>query len=275
MNLCSQCKSTHDNNHKIINYNDKELICLMHIENYNSYCNKCEKNICSICEKEHNEHPIIYYDQLIIPENIIINKMKKIKQVKDKFITDIKEKINKLNIIGENIENYYKIIDSIIKNTIFIKKKNYQILKTLNDIIYNNNIFNKIERINKNNNKYDDIIEIYDKIYNRNNENIDIKIINKNNNTPKRNNENINIKNKINNNIIINKNNENIDTNIKNNDYNIIYKINKNEDRIRIFGDHFVKNNKNKIKLKIEGEEYELKEFYILIIMKLHFYQLK
>jgi len=27
INLCPSCKSTHDNNHKIINYNDKEFIC--------------------------------------------------------------------------------------------------------------------------------------------------------------------------------------------------------------------------------------------------------
>ena len=36
MNLCPICKCTHNNNHIIINYNDKELIFFMHIENYNS-----------------------------------------------------------------------------------------------------------------------------------------------------------------------------------------------------------------------------------------------
>ena len=41
-----------------------------------------------------------------------------------------------------------------------------------------------------------------------------------------------------------------------------MYKINENEDKIRIFGMDFVNNNKNKIKLEIEGKEYELKEFY-------------
>jgi len=39
MNLCPICKSTHDNNHIIINYNDKEFKCNIHNENYNSYCN--------------------------------------------------------------------------------------------------------------------------------------------------------------------------------------------------------------------------------------------
>ena len=54
-----------------------------------------------------------------------------------------------------------------------------------------------------------------------------------------------------------------INENIKNNNDNIIiYKINENEEKIRIFGKDFVKNNKNKIKLEIEGKEYELMEFY-------------
>jgi hypothetical protein len=106
MNLCPICKSTHDNNHNVINYNDKEFKCNIHIENYNSYCNKCKKNICMTCENEHNNHSIIYYDKLIIQDNKIINKMKEIKKEIDIFNNDIKEKINKLKIINENIEEY-------------------------------------------------------------------------------------------------------------------------------------------------------------------------
>ena len=54
--LCLKCKSKHNNNHKIINYNDKEFICNLHNKQYNSYCNKCKKNICIICENNHNNH---------------------------------------------------------------------------------------------------------------------------------------------------------------------------------------------------------------------------
>ena len=61
MNLCPICKTNHNNNHNIINYNDKEYKCSIHNEIYNSYCNKCNKNICMSCENEHNEHLIIYY----------------------------------------------------------------------------------------------------------------------------------------------------------------------------------------------------------------------
>ena len=42
----------------------------------------------------------------------------------------------------------------------------------------------------------------------------------------------------------------------------IIYIINENTNEIKIFGYNFVNNNKNNIMLEIEGEEYELMEYY-------------
>ena len=46
----------------------------------------------------------------------------------------------------------------------------------------------------------------------------------------------------------------------------IIYNINKkneeNDDNIRIFGEEFVKNNKNKCKMIIDNKEYEISETY-------------
>ena len=59
MCLCPICMSMHDNNHKIINYDDKEYICDIHGEIYNSFCNECKKNICIECEKSHNEHKLL------------------------------------------------------------------------------------------------------------------------------------------------------------------------------------------------------------------------
>ena len=205
INLCPICKLNHDNNHKIINYNDKEFKCGIHNENYISYCNKCEKNICMSCENEHSEHSIIYYGKLIIQENKIINRMKEIRKEIDIFNNDIKEKINKLNKIIENIEEYYKIIDNIIKNSINNKRRNYQLLITINNIINNNNMINNIKRINNNKNKYDDIIDIYNKIYNNYNKN------NQNNNDILNNKNN---ENNDENNNIINKNKENNDKKI-------------------------------------------------------------
>ena len=42
-NICPLCKSMHDNNHKIIDYDKKNYICKEHKEIYRSYCNECKK----------------------------------------------------------------------------------------------------------------------------------------------------------------------------------------------------------------------------------------
>jgi hypothetical protein len=184
------------------------------------------------CENDHNEHSIIYYGKLIIKENKIIDRMKEIRKEIDIFNNDIKEKINKLNKIIENIEEYYKIIDNIIKNSINNKRRNYQLLISINNIINNNNMINNIKKINENNNKYDDIIDIYNKIYNnKNNENID-------------NDNNIN------------------NENIKNNNNNIIinYDYNNNNDKNDI-EKYIIRRNKKNEK-KIENKEYNNYNYY-------------
>jgi len=252
IDICPMCKSKHDNNHKIINYNEEEYKCNIHNEYYYSYSKECKRNICMICENNHNEHEIIYYGKIIIEENKIKEKMNELKEEIDKFNKDIEEKINKLKKIKENIEEYYKIINDIIKKYINNKKRNYQILINIKNIINNNIIINNIKRINNNKNKYEDIIDIYNKIYNINNNNN----INNNIKDDLLSNKKNTIKDDL---LKHNKNNEILNNN-KNKDNNIIiYKIDK--DRIKIFGYTFVQNNKNNIKLEIEGNEYELMEF--------------
>ena len=44
----------------------------------------------------------------------------------------------------------------------------------------------------------------------------------------------------------------------------VIYNINKNLNKIRIFDINFVKNNKNKCYLLINGQKNELSEYYII-----------
>ena len=45
--------------------------------------------------------------------------------------------------------------------------------------------------------------------------------------------------------------------------YSMIYRKEDNKDKIRIFGEHFVKNNKNKCKIIYKNKVYPLKEFLI------------
>ena len=184
---CEGCKIEHDKTH-IINYNEGNNRCNIHNEIYAYYCKTCKVNICLNCKKAHNEHELIKYENKLTKENAtqnyINNFRKRIAQSKDK----INEKSNYIKNIKMNFVNF--------KN---IKKK----MDNNNKIIENNN------------NKLDDLIDIYKKT-----------------------------------------------NNVNNNYSKIIYKINKSNDNIRIFGNEFVKNNKNKIKLEIEGKEYELIEYY-------------
>ena len=64
-NICPLCESIHDKNHKIIDYDKKNYICINHNEKYISYCNKCKINLCSKCELEHNNHEIIKYINIL------------------------------------------------------------------------------------------------------------------------------------------------------------------------------------------------------------------
>ena len=160
MDICPYC-NIHDNNHKLINYNERNYICSKHNEIYMSFCKTCKKNICMICKKNHNnKHEIIIFDDIIIKEDNIIKGINDIKKEIDEFIDKTNEKIKKLSIIKENMEEYYKIINGIINNYIKNKKINYQILKNIKEIIEDNNIINEIKEINKDN-KYDKINIIY------------------------------------------------------------------------------------------------------------------
>ena len=65
INICPLCKSKHDKNHDIINYENKNYICENHNEVLMKYCNDCKKNICISCSNEHKYHKTIYYDNII------------------------------------------------------------------------------------------------------------------------------------------------------------------------------------------------------------------
>ena len=51
-NICPLCKSIHDENHIIINYDNKNYICDQHNEAFNKYCEDCKENICFFLRKK-------------------------------------------------------------------------------------------------------------------------------------------------------------------------------------------------------------------------------
>ena len=126
INICPLCKSKHDKNHDIINYENKNYICENHNETLTKYCNDCKKNICISCSNEHKSHKTIYYDNIIPDIEKIREEMKELKEEIEKFNKNIKNIIRKLNKVKENMEIYYKINESIINNY-EIKNRNYEI----------------------------------------------------------------------------------------------------------------------------------------------------
>ena len=133
INLCPICRTKHDNSHNIINYDQKGFICENHNDNYNSYCKICKINLCKFCEKNHNSHEIVSYGKLIPDINDVRIKNDELKKIIKEFKNDIETIINSLNIVIENIEQYYNIINSITNNYNY-KKINYEILHNIQKI---------------------------------------------------------------------------------------------------------------------------------------------
>ena len=253
-NLCPLCKSIHSKEHFIIDYEEKDYLCEIHNEIYISYCNKCNINLCMHCEKNHQDHKIINYKNIKINKEEIKQNLSQFRTKIDIFNNKIKDIINILNKIIDNIEIFYKINFDILNNYT-LENYNYQILQNINDI--KNNI--KIEDINKIiNNKdinyqFKYLVNIFSKITG--------KIIS-NSNSDENNNEVKNniTENKIN--ILKEKKQDNKIIEFKG-EAIIRYKINKNADNIvKIFGYDFIKNNIKNCIIINEKNSYKLCEYF-------------
>ena len=87
-NMCLLCKTYHDKNHFIIEYDNKNYYCRKHGKTFNKYCSKCKENICLLCENNHNSHELIELNKLLEK----INNISKInEQLKNMIIKYIKK----------------------------------------------------------------------------------------------------------------------------------------------------------------------------------------
>jgi ATP-dependent Lon protease len=136
----------HDKTHETINYDNKYYICGLHNEVYSLYCKTCKKNICTLCEQDHEDHDIIRLGKLIIKKNDLENKLKEFKISLDKFREDIKKIINIFQKVLDYCESFYKINKEIINN-FDMKNRNYYILNNLKEF-YNDDISKKLKDIN-------------------------------------------------------------------------------------------------------------------------------
>ena len=161
INLCPLCKLIHDKNHKIINYEKRNYICQKHTESFLSFCEDCNINLCLLCQKEHSNHKIQKYKDISTEENEIRNILKEFRDKVNNFENSIREIINILNSVIENIEIYYKINYDILN---YYECKNYQNIQNINEII-NNLKLNDINKVENNiKDRFSNIFNIYNKM---------------------------------------------------------------------------------------------------------------
>ena len=79
-NICLLCKNKHELNHNLINYEQKNYICQKHNGFFNKYCTKCKFSLCYLCEKEHINHKIISFSNIIPNFDEIKNQLLEIKK---------------------------------------------------------------------------------------------------------------------------------------------------------------------------------------------------
>ena len=293
--FCQFCNEKHRNhNHTVINYDESNLLCDLHNENFLSYCKNCHKNLCFQCEVEHNEdHKLIKLINIIPKKGLKFDELEKSLKY---FNQEIENFINILNKVKNNLNIYYNISKEIAYN-FNNKNRNYQIVKSAKNIAeYNIEIVDEINKF-KNNDRIDKfkfILKLYNNMTNQNTINNKEKNDNIKNLFNSRNEE---MKNKIsddvNKTISFETSNENTNTIIKeensesfisnlnselyNNFNNFInlnenkistkeiilkYNNNKNEEEISFLGDKFILNNIKKCELYYNGNKLDLQNSY-------------
>lgn len=171
-NFCPLCNTTHDTNHNIINYDQKDFICEEHFEKYEFYCKSCKKNLCTECIKFHNKHEIITFGLLLPDQSELKKNLEKNQKIKDNFIKEIKEIIKTLEKLIYNTDTLFKINKELANNYLDSKQnkklRNYEMIKNINYFSFEENKLFKdmkeaIDNENKNN-KIKNIFNIYGKM---------------------------------------------------------------------------------------------------------------
>jgi len=158
---CNDCRASHDKEHKLVKYNEKDFYCeeKYHYKQFTHYCIPCNKDLCEKCLKSHKGHNIANYDSFIpniddIKQNlnIIENKIKKLRHIiedikvqldramniMEKYYSISKDVIEKFELYNKSLKNH-RIIYSVIN----IKESNDNILNDLNKIINSEDLKNK------------------------------------------------------------------------------------------------------------------------------------
>ena len=167
INLCPNCKESHDKSHCIVDYEQKMFYCDVHFKPYVYYCKDCKKDKCALCEDDNINHKRINYDNIIPDKETIKNDSKDTKEKIYELKTIIHKMIYKLNNLNKYLDNYFKIYDDIISN-FDNEKNNYLSIQNISAIRKHNTEFLRyITEITNDNNfktQFHNIIDIEDKM---------------------------------------------------------------------------------------------------------------
>jgi hypothetical protein len=170
IHICSDCTEYHEKKHNIEEYQSNYYLCIKHKSLYTQYCQSCKYNICSQCIDKHKNHKIVTFEEISPNIGDIKKKIEEIKKAINLLDEHIKEIINDLNKVKENMEIYYNIYNNIFMSY-DEKNKNYEILQNLNEI-NNDNIVEEINHIinYETKRKGYNILNIFNKMKEYNNE---------------------------------------------------------------------------------------------------------
>ena len=177
-----------------------DTYCPNHDEVFKFYCFDCHQNFCELCHKNHINHSIIKFDDILLSEDELDTKKNELNQAKEDLV-----KLNDyFTALIEAIKCKFERLFNIKKKELEIKEKiihdyetikyNYHSISNIRNIKFNNNDnfmelspdtdwFNRFNLIfkylNSNlNNNSNDIFDILNSLNEKNN----TKIISKNNN---------------------------------------------------------------------------------------------
>ena len=152
INICPLCKSKHDLEHTIINYDDKNYLCKKHNDSFTKFCKNCSENLCIMCESKHNGHTLFDLGKILVDKDELLEMITNLKNVIDTIKLKIKRKYL-LDKIEDKINIYYKINKDYIsnynmnkrnfhklQNLIFLKNHNEKIIRDFNKIINSDNM---------------------------------------------------------------------------------------------------------------------------------------
>ena len=227
--ICGLCKVNHSKDHNFIDLGSDKYLCKDHAEKNIFYCEDCKEDICDKCVDDHYEK-----DHKILYLKGVFEDRNIEDNFKD-FVSKLEKCKKEMEAILYKIKTVYNNLDiyyKIVNNlmtTYNQRHKNYITVRSINNL----NKFNKtiIDSIEKiaNESKIENKMTAIFGIYDR------LKIPDSNNDKESN---------------------------------RIRYKVGKKR-RVRIFGDEFVKNNKDNCKIIFDNNEQELKAFFDLKNIKI------